>query len=156
MKRLMLWELVVLSVLLIATCIVLVTFPNPDFDPSALGDSTLSTDPQPTEPFIPTWNTYPDDRQLLAKQYFVYDCKADTFLISSGQENTWVYPASITKLFTAYVAMQHLEPTTKITAGNALDLVVYGSSVAKIKLGDTLTVEQLVEAIMLPSGNDAA
>jgi len=156
MKRLMLWELVVLSVLLIATFCILVNFPNPDFDPSASNDPAISTGPQPTEPFIPTWNTYPQDRKLLAQQYFVYDCKENTFPLSSGQETTKVYPASITKLFTAYVAMQHLEPTAKITAGNALDLVVYGSSVAKIKFGDTLTVEQLVEAMMLPSGNDAA
>lgn len=156
MKRLMLWELVVLAVLLIATFVTLVTFPNPKISPSASGKPTLPTGPQPTEPFIPTWNTYPDDRQLLAKQYFVYDSKANTFLLSSGQPTTKVYPASITKLFTAYVAMQHLHPSTKITAGDALDFVVPGSSVAKIKRGDVLTVEQLVEAMLLPSGNDAA
>ena len=156
MKRLMLWEVAILSVLLIATFVVLITFPKPDFSPSASGNPTVSTGPQPTEPFIPTWNTYPQDRTLLAQHYFVYDCKENTFLLSSGQETTKVYPASITKLFTAYVAMQYLQPTDKITAGNALDLVVYGSSVAKIKLGDVLSVEQLVEAMLLPSGNDAA
>ena len=108
-----------------------------------------------TEP-APTWNTYPKDRELFAKQHFVYDCKADTFLDSSSDATTQVYPASITKLFTAYVAMQYLEPTAQITAGDALDFVVPGSSVAKIKAGDTLSVEQLVEAMLLPSGNDAA
>lgn len=35
-------------------------------------------------------------------------------------------------------------------------MVAWGSSVAKIRKGDVLTVEQLVEAMMLPSGNDAA
>ena len=156
MKRLMFWEVVVLAVLLIATFVVLVTFPNPNFKAQISDDPTATTGPQPTEPYIPTWNTYPDDRQLLAQQYFVYDTKADTFLISSGDAGTQVYPASITKLFTAYVAMQYLEPTTQITAGDALDFVVPGSSVANIKAGDTLSVEQLVEAMMLPSGNDAA
>ena len=52
--------------------------------------------------------------------------------------------------------MQHLQPTDKITAGDALGYVVAGSSVAKIKRGDVLTAEQLVEAMLLPSGNDAA
>jgi len=155
-KRLMLWEMVVLSVLLIATFVVLITFPNPKISASEPGDSSLSAEPQPTEPFIPTWNTYPDDRQLLAQQYFVYDCKSGTFLVSSGAANTKVYPASITKLFTAYVAMQYLQPTDQVTAGDALDYVVAGSSVAKIKRGDVLSVEKLVEAMMLPSGNDAA
>ena len=37
-----------------------------------------------------------------------------------------------------------------------LDLVAWGSSVAKIKKGDVLTAGQLVEAMLLPSGNDAA
>lgn len=156
MKRLMLWEIIVTAVLVIAAVAVVVNFPNPDFSVSAPDDPIVATDPQPTEPFIPTWNTYPRDRELFAQQYFVYDCKEDTFLISSGQESTKVYPASITKLFTAYVAMQYLEPTANITAGSALDLVVYGSSVANIKAGDVLTAEQLVEAMLLPSGNDAA
>ena len=157
MKRLMFWEVVVLSVLLIATVIVLLTFPNPKISLSAPEEPGSPTQQNPlADLFIPSWNTYPDDRQLLAQQYFVYDCKENTFLITSGQENTKVYPASITKLFTAYVAMQHLQPTDQITAGDALDYVVAGSSVAKIKRGDVLTVEQLVEAMLLPSGNDAA
>lgn len=154
MKRLMFWEVAVLAVLLVATIIVLTTFPSPKLTPTLSGDATATT--QPTEPFIPTWNTYPKDRELFAQQYFVYDCKADTFLNSSGDATTQVYPASITKLFTAYVAMQYLAPNEQITVGDALDFVVPGSSVAKLEAGDVLTVEQLVEAMMLPSGNDAA
>ena len=156
MKRLMLWEVAVLAVLLIATFVILVTFPSPDLKAEISGDPTATTGPQPTEPFIPTWNTYPDDRQLTAQQYFVYDTKADTFLITGGDAITQVYPASITKLFTAYVAMQYLEPTAQVTVGDALNFVVPGSSVAKLEVGDVLSVELLVEAMMLPSGNDAA
>lgn len=136
------------------------TLPTEPSVPTSPGESTAptaATDPvtEPTKLEV-TWNTYPPDRELLASQYFVYDCKENQFLISSGQEKTRVYPASITKLFTAHVAMQYLEPTTQITAGDALDLVVWGSSVAKIKKGDVLSVEQLIEAMLLPSGNDAA
>jgi len=176
MKRLIYLELAVLAVLLIAAVIVCGNLPEPAFAPGAL-ENTLPTDPSdpsdPTAPtiteptvtdltvteptvFVPTWNTYPADRKLLAQQYFVYDCKANTFLVNSGQATEQVYPASITKLFTIYVAMEYLKPEDTITAGDALDLVAWGSSVAKIKKGDTLTVEQLIEAMMLPSGNDAA
>ncbi len=52
--------------------------------------------------------------------------------------------------------MEYLEPGTEITAGNELDMVAWGSSVAKLQKGDVLTVMQLVEAMLLPSGNDAA
>lgn len=106
--------------------------------------------------FIPTWKTYPDDRQMLAKAYFVYDLDSETFLLSSGQNEEKIYPASITKLFTAYVALQYLSPEDTVTAGEALDLLDWDSSVADIQKGDTVTVEQLIAGMMLPSGNDAA
>jgi len=162
MKKLMYLELGVLAVLLVVAIIVCSTLTTPVFSPDTLQNdnstTTQSTDASTTETtaFVPTWNTYPVTRQLLAQQYFVYDCKNDTFLIISGQTNERIYPASITKLFTAYVAMQYVKPETEITAGDALDMVAWGSSVAKIKKGDVLTAEQLVEAMLLPSGNDAA
>ena len=170
MKRLMYLELAVLAVLLLVAVIVCLNIPEPAFAPGSLENTPTASAPTGSEPttapttaptaepteFVPTWSTYPADRKLLAQQYFVYDCKENTFLVSSAQANERVYPASITKLFTAYVAMQYLEPDTKITAGDALDLVAWGSSVAKIKKGDVLTAEQLVEAMLLPSGNDAA
>ena len=159
MKKLMYIELGVLALLLVAAVIVCITLSGPAFAPdTSAGTTTGETEASTTETtvFVPAWNTYPADRLLLAQQYFVYDCKADTFLVTSGTENERIYPASITKLFTAYVAMQYVDPETELTAGDELDLVAWGSSVAKIKKGDMLTAEQLVEAMLLPSGNDAA
>lgn len=164
MKKLIYIELAVLVVLLVAAIAVYSGITAPTFAPdtnlegtgsSSSAETTGNTVPETTE-FVPSWNTYPADRQLLAQQYFVYDCNTDSFLISSNQGGEIVYPASITKLFTAYVAMQYLHPETEITAGDALNMVAWGSSVAKIKKGDVLTAEQLIEAMLLPSGNDAA
>lgn len=164
MKKLMALELGVLAILLVVTIAVSSNLDAPVFGQDNFlppvtedhgGASTSEVTTAPTD-FVPTWNTYPADRQLLAQQYFVYDCNANSFLTISGQENQRVYPASITKLFTAYVAMQYLTPETQITAGNELDLVAWGSSVAKIQKGDILTAEQLIEAMILPSGNDAS
>lgn len=108
-----------------------------------------------TEPPI-TWKTYPATRALTAQQYFVYNGSAKAFTTISGANSDQIYPASVTKLFTAYVALQYLEPELVITAGDALTLVAPGSSVAEIAAGDQLTVAQLIEAMILPSGNDAA
>ena len=113
------------------------------------------TEPEPTLPPV-TWMTFPEGRELTAAQYFVYDVEADTFVTISGALTDTIYPASVTKLFTAYVALQYIEPTTVITAGDALDLVAAGSSVAEIQRGDQLRAEMLVQAMLLPSGNDAA
>ncbi len=160
MKKLIYLVSAALAVLVVITIINCATTTKPTFSPedmqtSAPTETTGEPTTETTEP-APTWNTYPADRQLLARQYFVYDCNTDAFLVISGQKTERIYPASITKLFTAYVAMQYVEPETQITAGDALDMVAWGSSVAKIKKGDVLTAAQLVEAMLLPSGNDAA
>lgn len=109
----------------------------------------------PTEP-EPTWMTFPEDRELTARQYFVFDCESGEFLTISGAEDERIYPASITKLFTAYVADQFLHPDKEITVNKALEYVYAGSSLADLKKGDVVTTRRLVEGMLLPSGNDAA
>ena len=166
MKKVILAELAVLALLVIGIVIACFSLPHqPVFAPDSIEDqpeqqssssTTGETTVETTTEFVPTWKTYPESRQLLAQQYFVYDCDAGSFLTISGEQTERIYPASVTKLFTAYLALQYLQPETQITAGNALDMVAWGSSVAKIEMGDVLTVQQLVEAMMLPSGNDAA
>ena len=116
-------------------------------------EPTEATSPIQTDPTQPT---FPVNLELKAQQYFVYDITAQEYIACAGTPLDQVYPASITKLFTAYVAMQYLEPTDVITAKDALEAVVPGSSTAQIDWGDRLTVQMLVEAMLLPSGNDAA
>ena len=102
-----------------------------------------------------TWMVF-DDRVLSAHSAFVYDCEEEEYLHLTGTPDKQVYPASITKLFTTWVMLQILKPETQITAGDALTLVRSNSSVAGIKKGNVLTVEQLIQGMLLPSGNDAA
>ena len=170
MKKLMLLEIGVLLVILIALIIGAIGFAKPAMAPAELdvpADTAGSTNADSqarqeqtqqttTQPPEPTWMTFPEDRALKAQQYFVYDCDTDEFLTISGTQDERIYPASITKLFTAFVAMQYIEPETQITAGDVLDLVAWGSSVAELEKGDVMTAEKLVEAMLLPSGNDAA
>lgn len=112
-------------------------------------------EPETSEP-EQTWMTVAADRTILAKQYFVYSCEEGRFLTAAEETTTKIYPASVTKLFTAYVALQYLDADKSVTAGDVLDRVVAGSSVAEIKKGDSLTVESLIGGMLLPSGNDAA
>lgn len=106
---------------------------------------------------VPDWMTLPADRELTAKQYFVYDCETGEFVTISGDAGERVYPASITKLFTAYVAGQYLAADRTVTVGDGLlDQLGWGSSVAELQNADRITVEDLIAGMMLPSGNDAA
>lgn len=91
-----------------------------------------------------------------AEHVFVYDLTAETMVFCNTSEEEALYPASITKLFSAYTALEVLEPETVVAAGYELGLVQPGSSTAYIALGSQLTAEMLVKAMLLPSGNDAA
>ena len=97
-----------------------------------------------------------DPREITAKQYFAYDLRKDVFLAQRGDGDAKLYPASITKLLTCQVILKHMQPDTEVVVGDALNLVQYDSSVAGLVEGDRLTIEQLIAAMLLPSGNDAA
>ena len=160
MKKALIIEIVALTLVLALALGVCIRLAQPE-------DATLETtvtntpaentpDPTvPTEPEVPAWMELAETWSITSQQYFVYDTETDTFLTQVGDAQR-VYPASITKLMTALVALEYLKPEEVITAGQELDSVVWGSSVAGIKFGDTLTASQLVEAMLLPSGNDAA
>jgi D-alanyl-D-alanine carboxypeptidase len=64
--------------------------------------------------------------------------------------------ASLTKIMTALAAMKYgnMDDVVEVT-DTALD-IEYGSSVCDIKVGDRLTLKQLVYGMMIASGNDAA
>lgn len=93
---------------------------------------------------------------MQARQILVYDTNTDTILYRKTVGGGKLFPASITKLFSTYVALQHLDPDAVITAGDELDLVHEGSSIAFIPKGGQYRAKMLVEGMMLPSGNDAA
>lgn len=95
-------------------------------------------------------------RDITADNYFAYDIREDVYLAKLGDSGEKLYPASITKLLTSYVVLQHMDPEETVKVGDALNLVQPDSSVAKLQAGDELTVSQLIAGMMLPSGNDAA
>lgn len=64
-------------------------------------------------------------------------------------------PASITKILTALVAIRESDLSEKVTVGDEVVITEPGASLCHIQPGDTLTMEQLLYGLMLPSGNDA-
>lgn len=66
-----------------------------------------------------------------------------------------LYPASTTKVMTAYVALKYGTLTDTVTVSeHAVDLD-WDSSVCGLQAGDTLTLYDLLCGLMLQSGNDA-
>lgn len=84
------------------------------------------------------------------------------FDISSGtvvsQHNIYdrVYPASTTKILTCLIALEMGNPDDVVTIPKESGITVSGSSMADLKPGDKIRLSDLLYALMVPSGNDAA
>lgn len=67
------------------------------------------------------------------------------------------YPASTTKIMTAILTLEHCNLDETATASeNAITSIPSGYQTANIQIGETLSVEALLYALMLPSANDSA
>ncbi len=66
-----------------------------------------------------------------------------------------LYPASITKVMTALVAIRRGNLEDMVTVTEDAVITESGASLCHIQPGDQLTLEQLLYGLMLPSGNDA-
>ncbi|WP_201318478.1 D-alanyl-D-alanine carboxypeptidase family protein [Paenibacillus sp. EPM92] len=77
-------------------------------------------------------------------------------LLFSKRASERMYPASTTKVMTALIALERLKPEDRITVGDEVSLRTPGESSAGLTAGQKLTLRDLIAAMMLPSGNDAA
>lgn len=67
-----------------------------------------------------------------------------------------ISPASTAKMITALTVLDYCSPDDEMRVGAEIEMMHDDSSRAWLMKGDTLTVRQLLIALMLPSGNDAA
>ena len=68
-----------------------------------------------------------------------------------------IYPASVTKLMTAIIVVEECKLNELVTVSEkAVKSVPYGYVNANLRPGENLTVENLLNAMLIPSANDAA
>ncbi len=67
-----------------------------------------------------------------------------------------LYPASTTKILTAYIILKYGSLTDTVTVSEDAANQDADSSVCGLKAGDVITVEDLLYGLLLASGNDAA
>lgn len=87
-----------------------------------------------------------------AEAYLLYDVDTNQLLLTKNSHAT-LAPASLTKLMTALLVLEYADLSATVTIQSS-DLV--GGTVMGLRVGETLTVEQLLWGALLPSGNDAA
>lgn len=78
-------------------------------------------------------------------------------ILYERDSNKILYPASLTKVLTAIVVMEHCNLEDTVTVNQtAIDGVEYGYITANLKAGETFTVEELLNILVVSSANDAA
>ena len=93
--------------------------------------------------------------RLESKYSIVYDNSAD-FVLYEKNANDKCYPASLTKLVTAILAIETYPDGHIFTIGNEVDLVGYNSSIAWLEKGQKVSLKGILSALLVTSGNDAA
>ena len=144
----------------------LTTVPTTVTEPTQPPTEPSAPEPEPTPPsagplvHAPVWQEPALSQikapKLSADNFFIYDTAISDYLYINTQASKAIYPASTTKLFTTYVALQYLSPEDIIKVGKELDYVMWDASRAGFKKGDRVSVEALVYGALLPSGCDAS
>lgn len=91
-----------------------------------------------------------------AGSVFIIDNRTNKVLYSKN-ENEKMYPASTTKILTAILTLENSNLDDVVTASyDAVMSIPDGYSTANIQIGEQLTVEQLLQMLLVHSANDAA
>ena len=80
---------------------------------------------------------------------------SDREVLYSKEAFEKLYPASVTKVMTALVAIKEGDLNSRVHVTEDAVITESGATLCGIEPGDTLTLEQLLYGLMLPSGNDA-
>jgi D-alanyl-D-alanine carboxypeptidase (penicillin-binding protein 5/6) len=91
--------------------------------------------------------------QVTARSYVVADGRSGEILLSRDAHMR-VPIASITKLMTVLIALERARPSDVVTAAPYSAGV--GESLIRLRVGEQLTVRELIEASLIQSANDAA
>lgn len=67
-----------------------------------------------------------------------------------------VYPASLTKVMTALVALENGRLEQILTATKSVNITESGAQLCGLKVGDTMTLDQALRILLLYSANDVA
>ncbi|HCA71788.1 MAG: D-alanyl-D-alanine carboxypeptidase [Oscillospiraceae bacterium] len=145
-----------LSLMLMLTVIVVSCLPAN----AASKTSSLSTDSQTVSSTLNSSDSlFKPDFKLNSKAAILVNLDTDTTVFSLNADKK-MYPASTTKIMTFIIVMEHVKNVDTETATYSEKeykmIEGTGSSNAGMKVGEKFSIHQLLYAMMVPSGNDAA
>lgn len=114
---------------------------------TTVATTTGTTLPRPEEEFNPG--------EIHSRYVFLWRLE-DSAVIFEREADTPMYPASLTKMMTVWLAVQQLSPEEMVTVSGDIFPPLYEASKAGFQPGEQVTVEDLLYGTMLPSGAEAA
>lgn len=117
-------------------------------------------DPKLDPNAIPWDDTHPElleDEMLVARSAILIEASTGEVLFEKNADEI-MFPASTTKIMTAYIALQmaDFENDVVTISQEAIDMVPSGYSKVPLSAGEEVPIEDLVTAMMVMSGNEAA
>lgn len=100
-------------------------------------------------------NINTDDIKINSRAAILIDSETNDILYSKNSESK-VYPASTTKILTAILAIEKLDLNSTTIVSKSAIIVPPGSSSVNLKIGEILTIKDLLYCLLLRSGNDSA
>ena len=97
----------------------------------------------------------PSEPTVNAEAAILMEPETGTIIYEKNAESK-MYPASMTKILTALVTLDYFDYDALVTVGNEINEVTLDSSKAGHIKGETLSVENLIRGLLIPSGNDSA
>ncbi len=89
----------------------------------------------------------------LADAAVLFDVNEKEVLYSKNAHNR-MYPASLTKVMTALVALKNASPDQVLVATDAVKITESGAQLCGLKPGDSMTLAQALHILLLYSAND--
>ncbi len=97
-----------------------------------------------------------EEPELTAQGVILIDTNTEKILYEKNADEK-LYPASTTKIMTAIITLENSKLTDEVTVSyDAVMSVPEGYSKADLQIGETLTVEELLQVLLVHSANDAA
>lgn len=103
----------------------------------------------------PSYSENPIQTEIEAQNAILWNTTTNTILFDKASEDK-IAPASTTKMLTALTALDYSNLEDEVLIGDEIHYISEDASRAWLLSGDRLTMRQLLVALLLPSGNDAA
>lgn len=124
---------------------------SPANDPGT--ENNIKNSPKPTQQIEK--DTLTISEELQAKNAYLWNVSSNTVLYEKESDRQ-IAPASTAKMLTALTVLDYCDENDEVLVGEEIKRIAADASRAWLYSGNRLTIRQLLDALLLPSGNDAA